>query len=267
MNLRTEPGDHAIGRSRGGLSTKIHHAVDGKGRPLAVLIGPGQGGDAPMCLRVLNAIRVPRLGPGRPRTRPDAVLADKAYSSRSIRGELRRRGGHPRAERPARQPQAPRGPRWATGRLRSRPLQGPQRRRTRLLPAQAVARTRHPLRQARHHLPRRRHPGRHPHLAAHIARLRVADVPLPPTASHHEVGDRTAGDRPRKCEAEGEPLAAGHHIPEHRVALGRQRVDPRCRKQQEKDQDPDGYSAENRHPDTATSCYPSAWVHRIPPPR
>ncbi|MBN0038833.1 transposase [Cellulosimicrobium cellulans] len=31
------------GRSRGGLSTKIHAAVDGNGRPLAVLVGPGRG--------------------------------------------------------------------------------------------------------------------------------------------------------------------------------------------------------------------------------
>ena len=45
-----------------------------------------------MCLPVLNAIRVPRLGPGRPHTRPASVLADKAYSSRAIRAELRRRG-------------------------------------------------------------------------------------------------------------------------------------------------------------------------------
>lgn len=45
-----------------------------------------------MCLPVLDAIRVPRVGPGRPRTRPDSVLADKAYSSRAIRAELRRRG-------------------------------------------------------------------------------------------------------------------------------------------------------------------------------
>ena len=45
-----------------------------------------------MCLPVLDAIRVPRLGPGRPRTRPEALLADKAYSSRAIRAELRRRG-------------------------------------------------------------------------------------------------------------------------------------------------------------------------------
>ena len=33
MNLSNEPDDHAIGRSRAGLSTKIHALVDGKGRP------------------------------------------------------------------------------------------------------------------------------------------------------------------------------------------------------------------------------------------
>ena len=34
---------------------------------------------------------VARHGPGRPRTRPDSVLADKAYSSRAIREHLSRR--------------------------------------------------------------------------------------------------------------------------------------------------------------------------------
>lgn len=79
-------------RSRGGLSTKVHAAVDGRGRPLAVLVSPGQGGDAPMCVPLLNAIRVPRIGAGRPRTTPEAVLGDKAHSSRAIGTELRRRG-------------------------------------------------------------------------------------------------------------------------------------------------------------------------------
>jgi transposase len=41
---------------------------------------------------LLAAIRAPRPGGGRPRTRPDAVLADKAYSSRGHREQLRRRG-------------------------------------------------------------------------------------------------------------------------------------------------------------------------------
>jgi len=40
----------------------------------------------------MSRIRVPRTGPGRPRTRPLAVLADRAYSSRAIRSHLRRRG-------------------------------------------------------------------------------------------------------------------------------------------------------------------------------
>jgi len=74
------------------LSTKTHAAVDGRGRPLAILLTPGQAGDAPMCLPVLAAIRVGHHGPGRPRTRPDRVLGDKAYSSRAIRAHLRERG-------------------------------------------------------------------------------------------------------------------------------------------------------------------------------
>ena len=41
---------------------------------------------------MLGGIRVPRLGPGRPRTRPSRVVADKAYSSRANRVLLRRRG-------------------------------------------------------------------------------------------------------------------------------------------------------------------------------
>ncbi|MDN5692513.1 IS5 family transposase [Micrococcus endophyticus] len=89
-NLREEPADHGIGRSRGGLSTKIHQLVDGAGLPLVSLITPGQAGDSPMLLPLLEQLRVTRPA-GRPRTRPDAVLGDKAYSSRAIRTHLRSR--------------------------------------------------------------------------------------------------------------------------------------------------------------------------------
>ena len=41
---------------------------------------------------MLDAVRVPRPSAGRPRRRPQAVIADKAYSSRAIRAGLRRRG-------------------------------------------------------------------------------------------------------------------------------------------------------------------------------
>jgi transposase len=62
-------------------------------------------------------IQVPRTGLGRPRTRPTAVLADRAYSSRAIRGHLRRRGI--RAVIP--QPTDQIGHRLRRGRLGGRP--------------------------------------------------------------------------------------------------------------------------------------------------
>lgn len=56
-----------------------------------MVITGGQRNDGAMLFEVLADIHVPRLGPGRPRTRPDAVVADKAYSTGVIRTELRRR--------------------------------------------------------------------------------------------------------------------------------------------------------------------------------
>ncbi|WP_155245968.1 transposase [Salinispora arenicola] len=43
-------------------------------------------------LRPRTAIRVERPGPSQPRVRPDHVIADKGYSSKAIRSDLRRRG-------------------------------------------------------------------------------------------------------------------------------------------------------------------------------
>ncbi|WP_329474074.1 IS5 family transposase [Streptomyces sp. NBC_01723] len=85
-------GDHALGRSRGGLTTKIHLACDGRGRPLAILLTPGQRHDSICARPLLERIHVPRTGVGRPRCRPDQVIADKAYSSRGFRAYLRKRG-------------------------------------------------------------------------------------------------------------------------------------------------------------------------------
>ena len=70
----------------------MHLAVDGRGRPLSVRLTPGQAGDNPQLLPLLDDIRVPRVGPGRPRKRPDHLIADKAYSHPSTRAALRARG-------------------------------------------------------------------------------------------------------------------------------------------------------------------------------
>lgn len=74
------------------MSTKIHQLVDGRGRPLVIALTAGQAGDSTMLKPLLAQLAVARLGSGRPRTRPDAVLADKAYSSRGTRTMLRDRG-------------------------------------------------------------------------------------------------------------------------------------------------------------------------------
>ena len=90
--LATEPADHALGRSRGGLTTKIHLACEQGQKPSAILVTGGQRGDSPQFTAVLEAIRVPCDGPGRPRARPDRVRGDKAYSPRANPDYLRRRG-------------------------------------------------------------------------------------------------------------------------------------------------------------------------------
>jgi transposase len=90
-----EPGDHAIGRSRGGLTTKVHALSDGAGRLLVVLLTAGNVHDTTMFGPLLAAVRVARAGPGRPRTRPGYLVADKGYSSRANRRLLRTLGiGH-----------------------------------------------------------------------------------------------------------------------------------------------------------------------------
>ncbi len=88
---RNHRPDEGLGRSRGGLTCKIHLSSEGGCRPLAFLITPGQWGDAPQMIEVLKRIRVRRPQGGHPRTRPDHVGGDKAYSSRRNRRYLRRR--------------------------------------------------------------------------------------------------------------------------------------------------------------------------------
>ena len=84
-------GVPGLGRSRGGLTTKVHLSAEQGQKPLSLVVTAGQRGDSPQFKPVLESIRVPRRGGGRPRTRPDRVRADKAYSSRGNRSYLRRR--------------------------------------------------------------------------------------------------------------------------------------------------------------------------------
>ncbi|WP_078951763.1 IS5 family transposase [Streptomyces sp. NRRL F-5755] len=83
--------DEGLGRSRGGLTTKIRLAGEGGLRPPALLVTPGQSGDAPRMIPVLDRVRVPRPAGGRPRTSPGHLSGGKAYGSRRNHRCLRRR--------------------------------------------------------------------------------------------------------------------------------------------------------------------------------
>ncbi len=56
------------------------------------ILTPGQHGDCPQFIPLLEQVRIARRGKGRPRTRPGRAMADKAYSSVANRAWLRRRG-------------------------------------------------------------------------------------------------------------------------------------------------------------------------------
>ncbi|WP_406111688.1 transposase [Streptomyces sp. NBC_01003] len=152
-----------LGRSRGGLTCKLHLAADGRCRPLLLVITPGQRADCAQFEAVLEQIRVPRTGSGRPRRTPDSLSADKAYSNRAIRSYLRRRSTrhvipekkdpvprhpHPRARLPLRR--GPRHPRQLD--RRRRPRTGHRRRSTRhgrrLTPADRALRRARPTGRA-----------------------------------------------------------------------------------------------------------------------
>lgn len=75
------------------LSTKVHQLVDRRECPLVIGVKAGQAADSPMLKHPLADLAVNRAatrpGPGRPRSRPQMLLGDKAYSSRANRLLLR----------------------------------------------------------------------------------------------------------------------------------------------------------------------------------
>ena len=78
-------GQHgqALGRSRGGFSTKIHLKTDFDGHPIAFDLTGGEKGDAPHFPILLG------LGP---EVEPRAAIGDKGYASKANRRAARDRG-------------------------------------------------------------------------------------------------------------------------------------------------------------------------------
>lgn len=72
----------AIGRSRGGLTTKIHAIVDGLGNPVVFLLSPGNDHDSTHAIEMLRKVQ---LGGSN-------VLGDRAYGSQEIREYITEHG-------------------------------------------------------------------------------------------------------------------------------------------------------------------------------
>jgi transposase len=70
-----------MGRSRGGLTTKIHALVDAMGLPIALKLTEGQAHDGRSAADMLDT-----LGEG------NVLLADRAYDSDALRIEMAMRG-------------------------------------------------------------------------------------------------------------------------------------------------------------------------------
>jgi transposase len=70
-----------MGRSRGGLTTKIHALVDANGLPIALKLSEGQAHDGKSAADLLDG-----LGDGQ------ILLADRAYDSDALRATLKARG-------------------------------------------------------------------------------------------------------------------------------------------------------------------------------
>ena len=98
--------DSAPGRSRGGLSTKIHLAVDGQGRPVRIILTGGQRNDITQAVALLAGLK------------SRYVLADKGYDSREFVEHIHAQGSQPVI--PPRTCQQPRAYDKARYRLRNR---------------------------------------------------------------------------------------------------------------------------------------------------
>ena len=68
-------GEKAVGRSKGGLNTKVHTIVDGLGNPLAFLLSPGNDHDCRHAIPLLGKVDI----------KGSNIIGDKAYGAKAIR--------------------------------------------------------------------------------------------------------------------------------------------------------------------------------------
>ena len=85
-----------VGTTKRGKGTKWMVLVDGTGTPLGAYLEAASPAEVPLLEQALDTVAVGRPGkPGRPRKRPDRLIADRGYDSKPLRARLARRGIEP----------------------------------------------------------------------------------------------------------------------------------------------------------------------------
>ena len=74
----------AVGRTKGGINTKIHAIVDGLGNPVAFLLSPGNDGDSTHAIDLMKKIDIEGSN----------VLGDKAYGTKEILAYIKEHGDY-----------------------------------------------------------------------------------------------------------------------------------------------------------------------------
>lgn len=83
---KSNAAKEALGQSQGGFGTKVHLRAEGEGKPLSLLLTPGQQHESTVFKELMFHPKIKRTNGGRPRWRPVRVVGDKAYSTQPIRG-------------------------------------------------------------------------------------------------------------------------------------------------------------------------------------
>ena len=74
--------DKAVGRTRGGLNTKLHAIVDGLGNPVEFMLSAGNDHDSVHAVELLEKVKISGSN----------VLADRAYGAKAIRNYISEQG-------------------------------------------------------------------------------------------------------------------------------------------------------------------------------
>jgi transposase len=87
----SQKGGSAVGKTKRGKGTKWMVLVDGQGLPLGVRLESASPAEVTLAEATLAEVRVPRQK-GRPRQKPERIIADRGYDSDPLRQRLKKRG-------------------------------------------------------------------------------------------------------------------------------------------------------------------------------